>query len=76
VRPRFELLESRRLPATFTVTGLGDNEDASDGQFTLREAIVGVNKSPGADTIDFAVTGTIAPHTALPKIIEPMVLDV
>jgi uncharacterized SAM-binding protein YcdF (DUF218 family) len=40
--------------ANFTVTSLNDN-----GAGSLRGAIAQANVNPGADTIDFAVTGTI-----------------
>jgi hypothetical protein len=40
--------------ANFTVTNLNDN-----GAGSLRDAIIQANVNPGADTIDFAVTGTI-----------------
>ena len=57
-----ETLERRALLATITVTSLGDNT-LSDGQVTLREAILaaegdiavdGSNAGSGADTIEFA----------------------
>jgi hypothetical protein len=49
-----EALDDRCLPSTFTVTNLLDT-----GAGSLREAVTAANASPGADTIDFAVTGTI-----------------
>jgi predicted outer membrane repeat protein len=48
-----ERLEGREVPALFTVTTVSD--DRFDPGFTLREAIVAANASPGADTIDFAL---------------------
>lgn len=52
---RFEPLEARRLLAT--VTTLTDIVNAGDGVVSLREALAAA--APG-ETIDFAVTGTIA----------------
>ncbi len=49
-----EVLESRDLLATFTVTNL---QNAGAGSF--RQAIIEANKRPGADTIEFGVAGTI-----------------
>ena len=49
-----EVLESRELLATFTVTNLHNS-----GAGSLRQAIIESNKQPGADTIDFDVAGTI-----------------
>src|SRR5262245_45716587 len=50
-----EALDDRCLPSTFTVTNLLDS-----GAGSLREAVSASNANPGADTIDFATTGTIA----------------
>ncbi len=44
-----ELLEDRRLLATFTVSHSGDA-----GSGTLRQAILDANATPIADTIEFA----------------------
>jgi hypothetical protein len=55
-RPRVEALEARLTPTTFHVTSLLD--DGSAG--TLRAAINQANANPGADTIDFQVSGTIS----------------
>src|SRR5262249_25417647 len=49
-----EALDDRCLPSTFTVTNLLDSGDGS-----LRAAVAAANANPGADSIDFAVTGTI-----------------
>jgi hypothetical protein len=49
-----EALDDRCLPSTFTVTSL-----LGSGAGSLREAVSAANANPGADTIDFAVTGTI-----------------
>lgn len=62
-RPRLEMLEDRLAPALFTVNSL-----ANSGAGSLRDAITAVNADPGADTIDFSVTGTIQLTSALPAI--------
>jgi hypothetical protein len=49
------MLEDRSLPSTFTVTNLLDS-----GPGSLRAAVTAANTNPGADVINFAVTGTIA----------------
>src|SRR5262249_34799611 len=54
-RPGLEVLEDRCLPSTFTVLNLLDS-----GPDSLRAAVAAANAHPGADTIDFATTGTIA----------------
>ena len=54
-RLTFETLENRCMPSTFTVTNLLDS-----GPDSLRAAVAAANANPGADTIDFATTGTIA----------------
>jgi hypothetical protein len=54
-RPLLEALEDRTVPSTFTVTNLLDT-----GPGALRAAVAAANANPGADTIDFATTGTIA----------------
>lgn len=56
--------------ATFTVTTTADA-----GAGSLRVAIASANASPGADTILFGVSGTIAPITELPAITEPVLID-
>jgi hypothetical protein len=48
-----EVLDDRCLPSTFTVTNLLDS-----GAGSLRAAVVAANANPGADSIDFATTGT------------------
>src|SRR5262245_42504900 len=55
-RPRLEALEDRLVPAAYHVTSLLD--DGSAG--TLRAAITQANANPGADAIDFQVSGTIS----------------
>jgi predicted outer membrane repeat protein len=72
VRPRLEALEDRLAPATYHVTSLLD--DGSAG--TLRAAITQANANPGADTIDFAVTGTITLNgTQLPTITDDLTVS-
>src|SRR4051812_22725557 len=48
--PRFEFLEDRVVPATFTVTTTLDTV-ASDGKLSLREAVNAANAHVGDDTI-------------------------
>ena len=49
--------------ATFTVTNLNDS-----GAGSLRDAVAQANLNAGADTIDFAVTGTITLTSGLIRI--------
>ena len=66
-----ELLETRELLATFTVTNLNPF-----GSGSLRQAIIASNKRPGPDTIDFAVAGTIrAGQASLPAITDTVLID-
>ena len=75
-RPRskmrgLEVLESRELLATFTVTNLKNS-----GTGSLRQAIIESNKQPGPDTIDFGVAGTIRiSRTSLPAITDSVTID-
>ncbi len=68
---------------TFTVNNVGDPGDGNctaDG-CTLREAITAANVTPGADTINFDISGsgvkTISPvsESGLPPITGPVVID-
>src|SRR4051794_36040789 len=72
--PGLELLESRRLLASFTVTNTADN-----GPGSLRQAIVDSNSSPGFDQIGFAIPGpdvqVITPLSALPTVSDPVEID-
>jgi hypothetical protein len=67
-----ETLEDRVVPATITVTSLGDS-----GVGTLRAAIEQANLDAAQDTIDFApsVTGTISLSSALPDLSTNVILD-
>ena len=58
-----EPLEGRALLSTFTVNSLGDT-----GTGTLRWAITQANQTPGNNTINFSVTGTITLNSALPDL--------
>ena len=52
-------LEDRLTPGTFTVNSLLDGSSGSGSSGTLRYCIAQTNADPGADTINFAVNGTI-----------------
>ena len=65
-----ELLEEKVVPSTFIVSSLSDS-----GGGSLRAAIDFANITPGTDTITFNVTGTITPLSALPTIIDSVVID-
>src|SRR5437764_615666 len=47
-RPTLEALETRLVPATYTVTNTNDT-----GAGSLRDAVAQANANAGADTIDF-----------------------
>jgi len=63
--------------ATFTVDSLGDpgTDGCGDGECTLREALTAANANPGADVIDFSVTGTINLTGELPVINDDLALN-
>ena len=69
-----ELLESRYLLTTYTVSSTADS-----GANTLRQAILNANSNPGLDTIRFQLSGsgvqTITPLSALPQITDPVIID-
>src|SRR5262245_15107308 len=72
-RLRFDPLEVRVVPNTYTVTTTADA-----GAGSLRQAILDANANAGADTIDFGIgTGaqTIAPLSALPTVTDPVTID-
>jgi hypothetical protein len=60
---RFETLEGRAMMATFAVANLNDT-----GAGSFRQAITDSNTAAGADTITFAVAGSIQLRSALPII--------
>ena len=74
LRPRLgvvEVLETRQLLSTFTVSNLN-----ATGAGSLRRAIADSNARPGADTIDFQVNGTIKTgHVSLPSITDALTID-
>src|SRR5262249_11422823 len=67
-RPRLESLEDRTLLSTCTVTRLSDAGLGQGLRGDLRYCINYANGNPGPDTIDFKVTGTIKPNSALPQL--------
>lgn len=90
-QPGFELLEDRLVPATITVTSVGDTI-AVNGAVTLREALASINAgsninadvaASGAygsnDKINFAIAGTgvhtIKPTAALPAITNAVTIS-
>ncbi len=69
----FMPLEERRLLASYIVTSLSDS-----GAGTFRDAILSANANPGADSIEFNLSGsgvqTISPLSALPAITDPVAI--
>src|SRR5262245_8706451 len=64
-QPTLHQLEDRQAPALYTVTTLSDESNGTAiGGISLREALI----AGDADTIDFAVTGTINLESALPNL--------
>src|SRR5690242_17931098 len=71
LRPLLEPVEERHLLSTFVVSTLSDT-----GPGSLREAIDGVNGSPGPNEIDFTVAGTIFLNNGgLPEVENPVLID-
>lgn len=74
VRPHVEILEDRRLPATYLVTNTADA-----GAGSLRQAILMVDADTTRDTITFSIPGSgvhsIALASPLPVIQNAVVLD-
>ena len=54
--------------STFTVNSLGDTDTGSGFSGDLRYVITQVDQTPGDNTINFAVTGTITLNSALPDL--------
>jgi hypothetical protein len=82
-----ELLEARRLLATFTVNDSGDasdydltdgicdtDEDAGGLQVTLRAAIENANLEANKDTINFSLN-YLSPQSSLPALYYPVIID-
>jgi hypothetical protein len=77
-RPTVEALECRTLPSICAVNTLGDTGAGRRGFGDLRYCINRANDLPGADTIRFAVQGTIgtiALSSDLPWIIPSLAID-
>jgi hypothetical protein len=85
-RLALESLETREVPATFTVTNAGDNGGsnpaAGAGTGTFRQAIIDANDNPnsgGPDRIEFNIPGsgvhTIQPDFDLPDIQDSVIID-
>jgi len=89
-RLHVEPLEERRLLSVFTVNSTADTIETLDGVTTLREAIQWANDSPnigGPDVVNFDIPPTdpgydalteaftIKPHSALPTIVDPVIID-
>jgi len=72
LRPRFERLEGRAVPAVIPVSSLADS-----GPGTLRAAIAQADMDTTPDTIAFApgVTGTITLASALPDLSAAITLE-
>ena len=67
-----ESLEARVYLSTFVVNDAGDDGSVAG---TLRWAIEEANANAGQDTIEFGLSGIIAPESALPVITDPVVID-
>lgn len=68
---QLETLEDRTVPATFSVINLNNS-----GIGSFRQALLDANTSPGADTINFSVAGTIKLTTfALPTVTGQVDID-
>ena len=75
-RLRVEVLEDRRMLATFNVTNLLDGPVTAPGDLpgSLRQAMFDANNLPGADEITFSVNGTIAIGSQLPTITDDLTI--
>jgi CHRD domain len=58
IRPHFEILEDRLVPAVFNVNSTADILNPPAGIVTLRSAIQAANATPGSNTINLTVGGT------------------
>src|SRR5262252_8501470 len=56
--------------AAFNVTNTNDS-----GTGSLRQAILDANSTPGADTINFSVTGTILLESVLPNLADDVTIS-
>src|SRR5437899_604004 len=71
---RLQSLERRAIPATFTVTNVGDS-----GIGSFRQAILDANSHAGMDIIAFSISGTgihtITPASEFPPITDPLFIN-
>ncbi|MEO8167371.1 MAG: hypothetical protein ABI623_03930, partial [bacterium] len=58
------------VASTFVVSTTNDT-----GSGSLRTAIDSANASPGLDMINFSISGTITPHSPLPEITGPVIIN-
>jgi CSLREA domain-containing protein len=69
------------VPVIYTVNTLDDSDDGTcdASHCSLREAINAANANPGADIIDFDISGagphSIQPASVLPTVTDPVVID-
>jgi parallel beta-helix repeat protein len=67
------------LSSPFAVLPLIVTNTSDAGPGSLRQAMTDANSHPGLDTITFSIPGpgpySIAPHTVLPQITDPVVID-
>src|SRR5688572_7339484 len=64
------VLGSPAQAATFTVSNTDDSDAGS-----LRQAVLDANATPGADTIDFSVTGTITLTSGQLTVTDDLTID-
>jgi hypothetical protein len=72
--PHLEVLEDRTVPSAYLVTSLGDAGTGSGSSGDLRYCLTQANSTPGTNTINFAVAGTIDLHSELPNLSSNIVL--
>ena len=75
---KFELLEDRRLLATFAVTNLLDGPVNAAGELpgSLRQAIFDANQAPGADDVDLTgVSGVLSLSSGALNITGPVEIN-